>query len=62
MHRLEIQKMVTPHFVLAHTFMLGIQNPAINTNAIYDFNTHVVLPGNQVIIARLGQGGAVDGR
>ena len=54
--------MVTPHFYVAHAFMLGAKMPHVETNAIYDFSTHVVLPGNQLLMARLGHGGGIDGR
>jgi hypothetical protein len=54
--------MVTPHFYLSHSFMLGAKMPHVETNALYDFSTHVVLPGNQLLMARLGHGGAIDGR
>lgn len=60
--RLEIQKMVTPHFYMAHSFMLGVKLPHVDTSALYDFSTHVVLPGNQLLMARLGHGGSMDGR
>ena len=36
--------------------------PHAETGAIYDFSTHVVLPGNQLLMARLGHGGGIDGR
>lgn len=54
--------MVTPHFYVSHSFMLGAKMPHVETNALYDFSTHVVLPGNQLLMARLGHGGAIDGR
>ena len=54
--------MVTPHFYVAHAFMLGPKMPHAETGAIYDFSTHVVLPGNQLLMARLGHGGGIDGR
>ncbi len=60
--RLEIQKMVTPHFYMAHSFMMGAKLPHVDTGALYDFSTHVVLPGNQLLMARLGHGGSMDGR
>ena len=61
-HRLEIQKMVTPQFYLSHSFMMGAKMPHVETGALYDFSTHVVLPGNQLLMARLGHGGSIDGR
>lgn len=54
--------MVTPHFYLNHTFMLGTNIPHIPANAMYDFSTQIVLPGNQLVVAHLAPGGGVDGR
>ena len=61
-NRLEIQKMITPQFIIAHSFLLGAQIPNMDPSAIYDFSSQVVLPGNQMLIGRLGHGGAIDGR
>ncbi len=53
---------MTPHFYLSHSLMLGAKMPHTDANAIYDFSTYVVLPGNQLLMARLGHGGGIDGR
>jgi hypothetical protein len=42
--------------------MMGMKLPHIDASALYDFSTHVVLPGNQLLMGRMGHGGSMDGR
>ena len=44
--RLEIQKMVTPHFYMAHSFMLGVKLPHVDTSCLLYTST---LPTKRIV-------------
>lgn len=60
--RLEVQKMVTPVFLVNHTLMLGHNIPQQPANALYDLTMHVANPQGMLLLVRTAGNGGVDGR